>query len=84
MPGLTGRESSIQEALFGALLMGIINNGLRLMEVPPIYHCVVKGAVIILAVALDCYGRYKNSELILRFTFRGGTVKPETGRNELC
>jgi ribose/xylose/arabinose/galactoside ABC-type transport system permease subunit len=77
---LMGGEGSIQGALFGALLMGIINNGLRLMGVPSIYHSAVKGAVIILAVALDCYGRYKNSGLVRRFTFRGGAAKTETGR----
>jgi ribose/xylose/arabinose/galactoside ABC-type transport system permease subunit len=78
---LMGGEGSIQGALFGTLLMGIINNGLRLMGVPSIYHSVVKGAVIILAVALDCYGRYKNSGLVRRFTFKGGTVKTETWGN---
>ncbi|MDR0389273.1 MAG: ABC transporter permease [Spirochaetaceae bacterium] len=77
---LMGGEGSIQGALFGALLLGIINNGLRLMGVPSIYHSVVKGAVIILAVALDCYGRYKNSGLVRGFTFRGGTAKTEAGR----
>jgi ribose/xylose/arabinose/galactoside ABC-type transport system permease subunit len=70
---LMGGEGSIQGAMFGALLMGIINNGLRLMGVPSIYHSAVKGIVIIFAVALDCYSRYKDSGLIrgkLRWKFR--------------
>lgn len=60
---LMGGEGSLQGAMFGALLVGMINNGLRLMGVPSTYHSVVKGAVIILAVAIDAYGRYKNSGL---------------------
>jgi ribose/xylose/arabinose/galactoside ABC-type transport system permease subunit len=61
---LMGGEGSLQGAMFGALLMGIINNGLRLLGVPSIYHSVVKGIVIIIAVAVDSYGRYKNSGLL--------------------
>ncbi len=60
---LMGGEGSLQGAMFGALLVGMINNGLRLMGVPSTYHSVVKGVVIIVAVAVDAYGRYKNSGL---------------------
>lgn len=60
---LMGGEGSLQGAIFGALLVGMINNGLRLMGVPSTYHSVVKGIVIIIAVAVDAYGRYKNSGL---------------------
>ena len=60
---LMGGEGSLQGAMFGALLVGMINNGLRLMGVPSTYHSVVKGCVIIAAVALDAYSRYKNSGL---------------------
>lgn len=60
---LMGGEGSIQGALWGALLVGIISNGLRLMGIPSTYHSVVKGVVIIVAVALDAYSRYKNSGL---------------------
>ena len=49
--------------MFGALLVGMINNGLRLLGVPSTYHSVVKGIVIIVAVAADAYARYKNSGL---------------------
>ena len=60
---LMGGEGSLQGAMFGALLVGMINNGLRLMGVPSTYHSVVKGIVIIIAVSVDAYGRYKNSGL---------------------
>jgi len=61
---LMGGEGSIQGAMFGALLVGLLNNGLRLMGVPAIYHTVVKGIVIITAVAFDIYYRNKNSGLV--------------------
>lgn len=79
---LMGGEGSLQGAMFGALLVGMINNGLRLLGVPSTYHSVVKGIVIIVAVAADAYGRYKNSGLkrsgILAriFNRKEGSVKP--------
>jgi len=54
---LAGGEGSIQGAIFGAVLVGLINNGLNLMNAPSTYHPVVKGIVIVLAVALDHYAR---------------------------
>jgi ribose transport system permease protein len=61
---LMGGEGSIQGALFGALLVGLLNNGLRLLGVPAIYHPVVKGIVIIIAVAFDIKSKNRNSGLV--------------------
>lgn len=69
---LMGGEGSLQGAMFGALLVGMINNGLRLMGVPSTYHSVVKGIVIIVAVAVDAYSRYKNSGLQKKGFFKRG------------
>ena len=60
---LAGGEGSIQGALFGALLVGVLNNGMRLMGVPSTYHTLVKGVIIICAVAMDVYAKNKNSGL---------------------
>jgi ribose transport system permease protein len=60
---LMGGEGSIQGALFGALLVGLLNNGLRLMGVPATYHTVIKGIVIVAAVAFDIYSKNKGSGL---------------------
>ena len=60
---LAGGEGSIQGALFGALLVGVLNNGMRLMGVPSTYHTLVKGIIIICAVAMDVYAKNKNSGL---------------------
>lgn len=61
---LMGGEGSISGAIWGALLVGIISNALRLMGIPSSYHGLVKGAVIICTVAVDTYMRYRNSGLV--------------------
>ena len=60
---LMGGEGSIQGALFGAMLVGLLNNGMRLMGVPSTYHTLVKGIIIICAVAVDVYSKNKGNGL---------------------
>ena len=50
---LAGGEGSISGTILGAFIIGVINNGLNLLNVNPFYQQVVKGAVILLAVLLD-------------------------------
>jgi ribose transport system permease protein len=50
---LAGGEGSIGGTLLGAFVIGVINNGLNLLNVNPFYQQVVKGLVILLAVLLD-------------------------------
>ncbi len=60
---LFGGVGSLQGGMFGALLIGLINNGLRLMGVPSDYHGVVRATVIIAVVAFSAYAYYRNSGL---------------------
>jgi ribose transport system permease protein len=39
--------------VIGAFIIGVLNNGLNLLEVSSFYQQIVKGAVILLAVLLD-------------------------------
>lgn len=39
--------------LIGALIIGVLNNGLNLLNVSSFYQQVVKGGVILLAVLID-------------------------------
>ena len=41
------------------MLVGLLNNGMRLMGVPSTYHTLVKGIIIICAVAVDVYSKNK-------------------------
>ncbi|OQX57285.1 MAG: ribose ABC transporter permease [Thermotoga sp. 4484_232] len=50
---LSGGTGSVIGTFFGALMMGIINNGLNLLNVSPFYQQAVKGIVILLAVLLE-------------------------------
>lgn len=50
---LAGGRGSIWGTVLGCLIIGVLNNGLFLLNVSPFWQQVVKGAVIILAVAID-------------------------------
>jgi ribose transport system permease protein len=50
---LSGGKGSIIGTLFGAMVMGTINNGMNLVGVSPFYQQAVKGAVILLAVMAE-------------------------------
>jgi len=50
---LMGGEGGVGGTLLGALIMGVINNGLNLLEVNPFWQQAVVGSLIIIAVLLD-------------------------------
>jgi ribose transport system permease protein len=50
---LSGGSGGVLGTLFGALLLGTINNGMNLMNISPFYQDLVKGAIILLAVLLE-------------------------------
>jgi ribose transport system permease protein len=53
---LSGGRGSIFGTVLGCLIIGVLNNGLFLLDVSPFWQQVVKGFVIIAAVALDKMG----------------------------
>ena len=50
---LSGGRGSLLGTIIGALVIGILNNGLNLMNVSSYYQMLAKGAVILVAVLLD-------------------------------
>jgi putative xylitol transport system permease protein len=50
---LSGGTGSLGGTVVGALLIGVINNGLNLLGVSSYYQQVVKGVIIVGAVLLD-------------------------------
>lgn len=54
---LAGGRGTIIGALLGATLMGSLNNGMSLMNVPTFYQDTARGIVLLVAVAVDMAGR---------------------------
>lgn len=54
---LSGGRGSILGTVLGCLIIGVLNNGLVLLAVSPDWQLVVKGLVIIVAVAIDRMSR---------------------------
>jgi fructose transport system permease protein len=54
---LFGGRGSIIGALFGALIVGVIRNGLQLAGIPSIYQTLITGCLVIAAVAVDQLAR---------------------------
>lgn len=50
---LSGGRGSIMGTVLGCLIIGVLNNGLFLLNVSPFWQMVVKGFVILAAVAID-------------------------------
>ena len=58
---LNGGRGRVFGALVGALLMGSLNNGMSLMNVPTFYQDTARGVVLLLAVAIDQLSRRRSA-----------------------
>lgn len=56
---LNGGRGSVWGTVIGAVIIGVLNNGLVLLNVSPFWQQVVKGGVILLAVIIDKIGDKK-------------------------
>lgn len=54
---LAGGEGSVAGAVIGALIVGVLSNGLNLLGVPAFWQTVAQGVVLVLAVGLDVFLR---------------------------
>jgi ribose transport system permease protein len=57
---LNGGRGTIMGTVLGCLIIGVLNNGLVLLEVSPFWQQVIKGVVILVAVAVDKMGGKKS------------------------
>lgn len=57
----TGGRGSLIRTIFGVLLIGILNNGMNLMNIDSYFQFIIKGAIIVLAVLLDRWTRGRGS-----------------------
>ena len=51
--------------MLGAIIIGVMENGLRLMGIPSIYHDLAKGIIIMTAIAVDMVTAAKRSGMRL-------------------
>lgn len=58
---LTGGSGRILGTLIGAIIIGVINNGMNLMDVPYFYQLIVKGLVILIAVYIDIKNKKRSN-----------------------
>jgi ribose transport system permease protein len=56
---LNGGKGTVWGTVIGAVIIGVLNNGLVLLNVSPFWQQVVKGGVILLAVIIDKVGEKK-------------------------
>jgi ribose transport system permease protein len=48
-------EGKISGTVIGVIILGILDNGLVLMSVNTNWQSVIKGLILLAAVAIDCY-----------------------------
>lgn len=59
---IAGGQGRLVGVLFGVLIMGVLSNGLILLNVGEFYQMVVKGAVLLIAVGIDrMYSRQRTT-----------------------
>lgn len=63
---LNGGTGSLAGAILGVVILGVIQNGLVLLDVNTFYHDIVRGAVILLAVYLDVRRKKSAEARLLR------------------
>ncbi len=54
---MSGGQGKIQNVLLGVLIIGVIANGLVLLNVHDYYQIVIKGMTLLMAVAVDKFGK---------------------------
>ncbi|NPV52014.1 MAG: ABC transporter permease [Firmicutes bacterium] len=59
---LSGGQGTLVGTFFGALIMGVINNGLDLLGVSSYFQQLIKGAIIVVAVLLDSLQKARMKE----------------------
>ena len=72
---MSGGKGRISGTVLGAMVIGIISNGLNLLDVNSFWQLIVKGIIILIAVLIDTQ---KSSDSALKKLF--GSVKRLCGK----
>ncbi|MGI4894172.1 MAG: ABC transporter permease subunit [Janthinobacterium lividum] len=77
---VSGGIGTVVASVVGGLVIAVLNNGLQLMGVEAQYTQVIKGLVLLLAVALDVYNKRQGKPSIMGLLMRGLRRDPRTGQ----
>lgn len=77
---MTGGMGSVGGTVIGAMIIGILNNGLNLLQVPSYWQKICKGLIIIIAVYIDSVKNNKSFTDTFKGIFNGKNSK-RTGSN---
>ncbi len=61
---INGGQGKINNVVAGVLILGVLSNGLVLLNVSQYVQMVTKGAVLLLAVGFDCYQKSRPREAV--------------------
>ena len=82
---LSGGEGSIFGTILGVLIIGVLRNGLVLLNISPFWQTTIIGLVIILAVGIDKWtrGRRTRSSLCCVLSAIGQNLKKRNSGHEV-
>jgi len=63
---ITGGEGKMSGVIFGVLIIGVLSNGLIMLQVQEYYQYVIKGLVLLLAVGMDNYTKNNSKKAKLK------------------
>lgn len=73
---LNGGEGNLIGTFIGAAIVGILSNGLNMVDVSPYYQYVIKGIMVLIAVGLD---NYLHTYRLKQFSLQGGAIEGDKG-----
>ncbi|MBC3760627.1 sugar ABC transporter permease [Quadrisphaera sp. RL12-1S] len=78
---VSGGIGTVVASVIGGLVIAVLNNGLQLLGVQADITQVIKGLVLLLAVALDVYNKSQGKPSIIGLVMRGLRRDPRTGQD---
>lgn len=73
---LSGGKGSIWGTLFGVVLIGLISNGMTLLNAPSEWHGIVKGLIIVVTVAFESFVSMRSRKVKPTSNKKTATVAP--------
>lgn len=76
---VSGGVGTVMGSMIGGLVMAVLNNGLQLLSVGADMTSIIKGLVLLLAVAIDVYNKSQGRASIIGLMMKGLNRKEKAG-----